>query len=437
MFRVQPGGELEAVKMGATDEEGVFIIEIPGPGVYRVQADLNGLSTPLSREVDFASGVAGAEENGEVVLMLPSTLLQSALTCSVEAGEGAAAVVGVVRDPETEVPFPGARVVATWREGGMAHRIETETDGAGRYRLCPPAGAGKVEFQTYLMGRWERHGDVEIPGLALVIQDLEVTLPSSTRTSSDVIQQRILQEAAARTLGDLRGEILDRENDVPLRYAVVRLQGTAHQTVSDADGRFVLSDLNPDIYTLEIRSLGYEVVTEPIEVPAGQDVFLGLRVAPQAVEVEGLVVTARASAEQTLRMTPFQRSIAYGEIMAREEERGAWTYEALRRAAPGVRITERYTEASGTILCIETNRRVQSFSGGCANAQVVVDGMRMPPDEGPRFLRDTPVSEIESIEFISPVHAQILYGIGGDTANGVVVVYTRGKGPYASPLRNR
>ena len=40
-------------------------------------------------------------------------------------------------------------------------------------------------------------------------------------------------------------------------------------------------------------------------------------------------------------------------------------------------------------------------------------------------------------EFLSPLHAQIQYGIGGNTANGVVVVYTRGKGPYASPLRNR
>ena len=72
---------------------------------------------------------------------------------------------------------------------------------------------------------------------------------------------------------------------------------------------------------------------------------------------------------------------------------------------------------------------------GCANAQVVVDGVRIA--DGPDFLLRTSASQIESIEFVTPVQAQITYGIGGDTTNGVVVVWTRGKGPYASPLRDR
>jgi hypothetical protein len=72
---------------------------------------------------------------------------------------------------------------------------------------------------------------------------------------------------------------------------------------------------------------------------------------------------------------------------------------------------------------------------GCDNVQVVVDGVRIP--DGPLYLQRTPATEIESIEFVSPVQAQILYGIGGDTSNGVVVIHSRGNGPYASPLRNR
>jgi predicted transcriptional regulator len=71
----------------------------------------------------------------------------------------------------------------------------------------------------------------------------------------------------------------------------------------------------------------------------------------------------------------------------------------------------------------------------CDNVQVVVDGIKIP--DGPEYLLRTPASEIESMEFVSPVQAQILYGTGGDTSNGVVVVYSRGRGPYASPLRNR
>lgn len=444
LYRVTPDGELELVATALTDEDGVFALETPGPGRYRVQADRDGLSTPLSPELEVTE--EGAPD--DLALLLPSALLQAALTCALDAGEGGSAVVGVVRDPESGVPLPGTRVVATWNEGRMVRRLEDEADGGGMYRVCPPADAGRVSFQTYLLGRWEHHAEVEIRGSVLAIHDLDVVPPAALRGPVDVVQERVLQEAAARSLVDLRGEIRDRDTQAPLRYASVTLVGSSRLAVTDEAGRFALGGLLPGLYTLEVRSLGYQVVSEPLDLPPGMDVFLGLRVAAEAVEIEGLTVTARAPAAQAIRTAPFRRSVAYGEIMAQEEAQGARAFETLRRSAPGIRITERYVEGKGTEICIVTNRRVDSFRGPdssfqllsqrgstCPNVQVVVDGMRIP--DGPEFLLRTPASEIESIEFLSPMHAQIQYGIGGDTANGVVVVYTRGKGPYASPLRNR
>ena len=73
--------------------------------------------------------------------------------------------------------------------------------------------------------------------------------------------------------------------------------------------------------------------------------------------------------------------------------------------------------------------------GSCYPLRGIRHGVRIA--DGPDFLLRTSASQIESIEFVTPVQAQINYGIGGDTANGVVVVWTRGKGPYASPLRDR
>ncbi|HSW31279.1 MAG TPA: carboxypeptidase regulatory-like domain-containing protein [Longimicrobiales bacterium] len=444
LYRVRPAGELEPVGMTATDELGAFSLEVPAPGVYRVQADLNGLSSPLSGVMDLtAEGSVG-----DVALLLPSVLLRSALSCSMEGDSSAAAIVGVVQDRDTEVPLPGTLVLATWREGRAVRRLEVEADAAGRYRMCLPYRAGEVTFQTYLFGRWEPHAAVAIDGPVLVIQDIDVAVPAAPRTSGDVIQERVLLEAASKTLGDLRGEILDRESEAPLRYAVVRLEGTPHQAISDEAGRFLFLGLQPASYTLQIRSIGYEVISEPVEVPAGKDVGLTLRVATQAVEIEGLVVTARTVAEELIRSSPFRRDVAYGALMALEEERGARAFETLRRSTPGLSITEQHREVGPPQLCIMTNRRVDTFQGPdrtfqlmsqlgnpCHNVQVVVDGVRIP--DGPEFLLRTPASDIESIEFLPPIHAQILYGIGGDTANGVVVVYTRGKGPYVSPLRNR
>jgi len=253
-----------------------------------------------------------------------------------------------------------------------------------------------------------------------------------------VEQERILLEAAARTLGDLRGQLLDRITGTPIPVAVVRLEGTPHQALTDEDGRFLFVGLQPGAYTLDIRHLGYQARSGAVEIPPGQDVFLRLRVAPQAVELDGIQVSTRSAVDEITRLTPFRRDIVYGQTMALEEERGAQAFEILRRSVPGLRVTERYREVGPPEICVQTNRRVQRLLGGgaCENVQVIVDGARVT--EGVElFVLRMPAAEIESIEFLPPSQAQILYGTGGNMANGVVIIYTRGKGPYVSPLRGR
>jgi len=435
LFRGARLEELESVGITTTDEAGAFSLPVPGPGTYRVQADMAGLSTPLSAALELST----PDAVGEVALLLPSKLLLSAMSCMEETADGPlAAVVGTVRDPAADIVLPGARVTATYREGPLVRRIEVESDAAGRYRICPPADAGRLTFETYLLGERVQHPYLEIESAAVVLHDLDLDIGSrAADLSYDVVRQRVLTEAAAHGLADFRGEVTDRDAGTPLPYAVVRLADTQHQTVTDEAGHFSFTDIGPGLYTLEIRSLGYAVVSEPIDVPPGKDVFLDLRVAPQAVELEGLEVTTRAAVEELALATPFRRNVTYGLAMVEEEQRGAMAYETLRRSSAGLRVSERYIEGVGRILCVETNRRVQSLRGPgeCANAQVIVDGVRIP--DGGDFLLRTPATEIESIEFVTPVQAQILYGIGGQTASGVVVVYTRGKGPYASPLRDR
>ncbi len=165
--------------------------------------------------------------------------------------------------------------------------------------------------------------------------------------------------------------------------------------------------------------------------------FVGLKLAPQVVELEGIEVTTRSAVEEIARLTPFRRDIVYGKAMAEEEIRGARAFEILRRASPGLRVTEIYQENQLPRVCVQSNRRVPRLfgAGSCEEVQVVVDGVRIP--DGGIFLRNLQAFDIESIEFLPPTQAQIQYGIGGNTANGVVVIYTRGRGPYVSPLRIR
>jgi hypothetical protein len=452
LLRVTEGDGLESVGMTTTDEAGVFALPVPGTGTFRIQADLDGLVTPLSSAFDVR---AGGTDVQDLALLLPSPLLHAALECRVEAGENTAPVVGFVRDPEAGVPLPDALITATWQTGRMVHRAEAETGPTGLYRICGiPAGAGRVRFSAQLMGRSNSRGEldvVDIKGPSIVFHDLAISLASHASGPADVVQERILLEAAAHQLGDLQGQVRDQMSGTPIPFAVVRIKDTSHQAVTDQDGRFVFPDIEPATYTLEVRNLGYLVTADPVEVPAGKDVFLGLRIAPQVMELEGLEVTTRSAVEQVTRLTPFRRDIVYGDVMAQEEHRGALAYEILRRSSPGLRVTQIVREAGPPTLCIKTNRRIQELYNAppvestdllgtpsrnqCDNPEVVVDGVRVP--DGPDFLLRTPASEIESIEFMTPVHAQTAYGVFGGTSNGVVVVFTRGKGPYASPLRNR
>lgn len=436
VLRVDPeSGDLAPLAVTTADGEGLFALELPGPGTYRAQADADGLLSPLSAALDLTAG----DTLVDLTLVVPSRLLTMALTCTSEGGPGSAVLVGVVRDPATEVVLPDARVTASWTEGRVARWGEAVSDASGRYRICGvPPGEEPVRIRGELLGRQGPWEEVAVPGPAVVFHDVPVGMRTRPAAGAqDVVHDRVLMEAAARTLGDLHGQILDQLSGTPIPYAVVRIEGTAHQALADLEGRFVFEGIQPGTHVLEVRNLGYTVRSQPVQVPPGQDVFLGLRVAPQVVELEGLEVTTRSAVEEITRLTPFRRDIVYGEAMAEEEIRGARAFEILRRTSPGLRVSEIYREGRPTEVCVQTNRRIQRLfgSGECDQVQVVVDGVRIP-DAG-IYLRNLTAAEIESMEFLPPSQAQIQYGIGGNTANGVVVIHTRGRGPYASPLRIR
>jgi hypothetical protein len=439
LFRAeQDDAELHPAGTTITGEDGAFSFARVPPGSYRVSADYDGLSSPLSPLVRIAPG-PGVEH---VELTIPSRLLMMAATCDLDRQPGAV-FAGNVRDETTGVLLPGTRVVVRWQDSGGAEERSAETDAAGRYVLCgvPPAVALSIRAESLgRAGEWE---NLEIDRPALVLHDMALALRSSG-TAQTLITQTIT-EVATGAEGDLRGQLLDQNTDGPIRGAVVRIRDTRLQAVSDNDGNFAFQGIRPNQYVLEIHHLGYSVETGSVDVPRGQDVTVRFRLAPRAVELEAVEARARSADVEVVRTSPFRRAVVAGEALAREQERGAAFSDVLRRHLLGLRVREHSTEF-GTRLCLETNRRIQRLEFdvseelfSCAMVQVVIDGVRIPDDEYAPvmdLIQGMAISEIESLEYLAPVQAATYFGIGGNVSNGALVIYTRGKGPYRSGTRN-
>ena len=97
----------------------------------------------------------------------------------------------------------------------------------------------------------------------------------------------------AQQPGRISGRIVDARDDQPIAGAVVTIAGTAHRTISNARGEYVLSRPTPDPVTLRITAIGYApVIQRDIPVTDGGETRKDIRLTAQAVELDALQVSA-------------------------------------------------------------------------------------------------------------------------------------------------
>lgn len=442
-------GEPEPVGTALTDEEGIFVFEVDAPGPWRVGAELGGLSSPLSPPI-----LVGQEGIEPVVhrLVLPSPLMMLATSCDLEGG--VAVVVGEVRDLDFDVPIPGARVEARWLDPDLGEREQlAQTDASGRYRICGVTAPSELRLRAELLGRAGGWIPVTVPRPAVLVHDLTFSLATGSVEAVDEIDWTTA--APSPDFGDLAGVLVDAGSGAPVENAVIRVRGTPFQGVTASDGTFDFPDLRPGTYVLEVRHLGYALEAREIELPEGRNVRVTLRVAARVLELAEVEVVARTEREEVIRTTPFRRYVLSGEALAEAEERGARLADLLRSGMTGLRVSE-VSGATGALLCVETSRRIvrlqppdsivrgtgnleRGSATPCAMVQVVVDGTRVGGSDANQtsdFLRSLSLNDLESVEFFPPSHATLTWGMGGNVANGALVLHTRGKGPYRSAARD-
>ncbi|MDH5760543.1 MAG: carboxypeptidase regulatory-like domain-containing protein [Gemmatimonadota bacterium] len=392
--------------MGDSDAEGRFRFEAVPQGSFwvsffhpRLQA--LGVSPP-SRQLTFTAGALAT-----VDLAIPSerSLVQGWCLAEQQGGGAQGAVTGTVRDSLTGVPMPSAVVTVGIVGGplsGGPEPVEVRADDAGNYRICNAPAGVPLRLQAQFGASRGVSQNLTVSSGSVEVRDLSLVMS---------------------TTGTLSGQVLDYSTGAPLAGASVRILGTSSQRVTDEGGMFHMDDLPPGRHLVTTDYLGYEQRTDSITIFSAETVGIEVRMATAALEVEGLVVTARSRfGRSTLATGKRENVITRADIeplLVRSSNAG----HLLRNMnVPGLSIREVYVaDPSGVVvpgLCVEVSRR---FSGtGCNQAQVYIDGLHVPyPDQ---ILNSMDPNTIDRIEILGASDAQ--FQLGAEAANGAVLIYT-------------
>ncbi|HEX7051778.1 MAG TPA: SusC/RagA family TonB-linked outer membrane protein [Longimicrobiales bacterium] len=244
--------------------------------------------------------------------------------------------------------------------------------------------------------------------------------------------------ASAQATGTITGSVVDAGTGQPLAGVQIHIPATGQGTLSNPQGRFLIPNVAAGEQTVRAQNLGYADVEQVVTVPAGGTVTVNFRLEQQAIQVEGIVVTA-------LGIEREERSLGFA-VQNVDNERLEQTpainvVEALKGTSAGVRITTA-SSMPGASRRI-TIRGEGSFTGD-GQPLWVIDGVPISMDtDAQRTLpitaggrtgaldvgqagnrgMDLDPNNIESISVLRGAAATALYG--ARAAAGAIVVTTK------------
>ncbi len=217
----------------------------------------------------------------------------------------------------------------------------------------------------------------------------------------------------AGTTGKITGRVTDATTGDGLPFAVVKIKGTQMGAFTDDQGYYVILNVPPGTYDIEVTYTGYQPgIVEGVVVEADRTIEVNIALKPTTVEVEPIIVKAK---EKLIRPdVPESRQTFKGEQIA---------------AIPVTRIQQAVSLSAGVI-----NRGGLHIRGGRPDEVVyVVNGVEV---------RDPYTNATNAgVPLIAMEEASISRGgfdvDQGTTASGAILLVTRGgSDKYGFELRS-
>jgi TonB-linked SusC/RagA family outer membrane protein len=228
--------------------------------------------------------------------------------------------------------------------------------------------------------------------------------------------------------GTITGQVLDQGTQRPVVGALVQVQGTALNTITNAEGRFSLTGVPVGRWDVRVSVIGYAASSQAVTVVAGQTATLAFALAPSAIELDAVVVTGTAG-RQIRRAEAAQIANVNAAEIARTAPVKS-VADVLSARTPGVSVTQS-SGSSGTAQQIRirgassinlSNEPLVFIDGVLADSRITVRGFAVG-GQGTSRLNDLRPEDIESIEIVKGPAAATLYG--ADASVGVIQILTK------------
>jgi len=254
--------------------------------------------------------------------------------------------------------------------------------------------------------------------------------------------------ALAAQVGNVTGSVTVATTGEPINGAQVSIEGTSRGALTNANGRFLITQVPAGAHTLQVVYLGYGSQSQEVTITSGGTTEANFRLDVSAVAMDEIVVTGTAGAVERRKIGVALGSLDVSKVQEAQPVQNFG--QVLEGRIPGVR-------SIGTVGGVGTTRELRirgtdSFQLG-QRPVIYIDGVRVDGrggewasdsglgssdvtccafsgGAGEDRLSDLNPEEIDRVEVIKGPAAATLYG--SEASGGVIQIFTK-RGRNNSP----